>query len=223
MTIKKLLFVPISCLFAVVMVAQQAETGDTKATTILQALSKKTKTYKTIYAEVTLTKYGSDKKADAPQKATIWLKGGKYKYDSKNQTAFCDSAITWTYLKDANEVQINKVDASSDKGNLSLATIFGFYEKGFKSRFIDEEKANNILCECVDLYPKHPEKENYHTLRLYIDKTKNQIVQATGMLKDGSTINVVIDKFTPNVTLDDVTFTFDAKKYPGVEIEDLRE
>lgn len=220
----KKLFVPfLFCLLTIAVMAQPAETPDAKANGILESLSKKTKTYKTISAEFTLTPYDKDKKPGDPQKGTLWVKGGKYKYDIKNQVVFCDSATTWTFLKDANEVQINKVDPAGDKSGLSPATIFSFYEKGFKSRFVDEEKVNNAFCECVDLYPKHPEKEKYHTIRLFIDKTKNQVVQVTFMLKDGTTQTILVDKFSPNITLADNTFTFDVKAYPGVEIEDLRE
>ena len=205
------------------MAAQPAETVDAKATAILQSLDKKTKTYKTITAEFIITFYGADKKPGESQKGSIWIKGAKYKLDIKNQLVFCDSATTWTYLKDANEVQINKVDPTSDKGNLAPATIFSFYQKGFKSHYVDEEKVNNIVCECIELYPKHPEKEKYHTLRLFIDKVKNQLVQITVLMKDGTTQTYIVDKFNPNTTLIDSTFTFDAKSYPGVEIEDLRE
>jgi outer membrane lipoprotein carrier protein len=203
--------------------AQPAETIDAKANGILQSLDKKTKTYKTINAEFTITLYGADKKPGDAQKGTLWVKGAKYKYDIKNQVVFCDSVTTWTYLKDANEVQINKVDPSSDKGSLSPANIFTFYEKGFKSHFVDEEKVNNAVCECVELYPKHPEKEKYHTIRLFIDKVKNQVIQITLLMKDGTKTIISVDKLNTAGVLADNTFTFDTKTYPGVQIEDLRE
>ncbi len=221
---KKLILPFLLCTVVIGASAQNAETPDAKATGILQSVSKKTKTYKTITAEFTIMQYGKDKKPGDSQKGTLWSKGAKYKMDIKNQLVFCDSITKWTYLKDANEVQINKVDASAEEGGgLSPATIFSFYEKGFKSRFVDEEKVNNVLCECVDLYPKHPEKEKYHTLRLFIDKEKNQLVQITVLMKDGTTQVISVDKFVPNTTLADSSFTFDKSKYPGVEIEDLRE
>lgn len=220
---KKLILPFTFCLLTIAAVAQQAETVDAKANSILQSLTKKTKTYKTISADFSITVVGKDKKSGDSQKGKIWVKGAKYKYDLNNQTVFCDSATTWTYLKDANEVQINKVDPNSDKGNLSPATVFSFYEKGFKSHFVDEETVNNVLCECVDLYPKHPEKEKYHTIRLFIDKTKNQVVKVSLLMKDGTTSVILFDKITPNNIIADSTFTFDVKSYPGVEIEDLRE
>lgn len=220
---KKLFFPLVICLLTIAASAQPAETIDSKAVSILQALDKKTKTNKTIYAEFTITQYSADRKPGDSQKGTLWVKGAKYKYDIKNQVVFCDSINTWTYLKDANEVQVNKVDPGSDKGNLSPATIFSFYEKGFKSHFVDEEKVNAILCECVELYPKHPEKEKYHTIRLFIDRVKNQVTKIAFLMKDGTMQAITVNKFTANTPFSDATFTFDAKNYPGVEVEDLRE
>lgn len=210
-------------MLAIAASAQPAETIDSKAVGILQTLDKKTKAYATLNAEFTVTQYGPDKKPGDSQKGTLWVKGAKYKYDIKNQTVFCDSVTTWTYLKDAGEVQINKVDPTSEKGSLSPATLFSFYEKGFKSHFIDEEKVNNALCESVELYPKHPEKEKYHTIRLFVDKVKNQVAKITFMMKDGTMQVIIVNKFAANSPLPDETFIFNAKNYPGVQVEDLRE
>jgi outer membrane lipoprotein-sorting protein len=40
--------------------------------------------------------------------------------------------------------------------------------------------------------------------------------------KGGNKYRYSLTKFTPNVKVDDAFFTFDAKKYPGVEVIDLR-
>jgi outer membrane lipoprotein carrier protein len=221
--VKKLIFPLVFCMLTIMVSAQPAETVDTKAVSILQALDKKTKIDKTIYAEFTITQYGTDRKPGDSQKGILWVKGSKYKYDIKNQMVFCDSVNTWTYLKDANEVQINKVDPTSDKGSLSPATLFNFYEKGFKSHFIDEEKVNSVLCECIELYPKHPEKEKYHTIRLFIDKVKNQVAKISFLMKDGTMQAVVVSKFSANTPFADDAFVFNPKNYPGIEVEDLRE
>lgn len=202
--------------------AQTEETTDPKAKEVIQALSKKAKTYKTIKVEFTITVYDKEKKAGDPQKGSLCSKGAKYRLDIKNQTVICDSATTWTYLKDANEVQINSVDPESDKGNLSPSSIFTIYEKGFKSHWDGETKEGNVVKEKIDLYPKHPEREKYHTLKLTINKEKNTIEEVTELMKDGSTVKYVVNSFNPAADLPATTFTFNAKDYPGVEVEDLR-
>ncbi|MCK7553823.1 hypothetical protein MKQ70_01895 [Chitinophaga sedimenti] len=40
--------------------------------------------------------------------------------------------------------------------------------------------------------------------------------------KNGNKVTYEITNFTPNAAVTEGTFTFDAKKYPGVEVVDLR-
>jgi outer membrane lipoprotein-sorting protein len=40
--------------------------------------------------------------------------------------------------------------------------------------------------------------------------------------KSGNRYKYTISKFNPNSTIGDAFFTFDPKKYPGVEVIDLR-
>jgi outer membrane lipoprotein carrier protein len=219
--VKKLILSIALSLCAVALFAQE-ETIDAKANGILQSLSKKTKAYKSIKADFNITMYGKDKKVTETQKGKLIVKGGKYKLEVKNQVVISDSTTMWTYLKDANEVQINNVD-HTDKGTISPTNIFTIYEKGFKSHFDKEETVNGVTTEHIDLYPKHPEKEKYHTLKLTIDKTKNQITGIQVLMKDGTTVEYTIDTFSADTDLLDATFKFNTKDYPGIDVEDLRE
>ena len=220
---KKIILSVALCICAIAMQAQE-EAVDTKASAILQSLSKKTKAYKTIKAEFDITMYGKDKAVTDKQKGNLIVKGGKYKLEVKNQVVISDSNTMWTYLKDANEVQINNVDhASADKGAISPTNIFTIYEKGFKSHFDGETTEKGATIENISLFPKHPEKEKYHTLKLKIDKTKNQIVGVVVFMKDGTVMEYTIDSLATDSDLGDATFKFNPKDYPGIDVEDLRE
>jgi outer membrane lipoprotein carrier protein len=220
--VKKLLLSIALCMSVIAMQAQE-ETVDAKATAILQSLSKKTKAYKTIKASFDIIMYSKDKKVTENQKGNLIVKGGKYKLEVKNQTVISDSTTMWTYLKDANEVQINNVDHSANQNTISPTNIFTIYEKGFKSHFNGETTEKGATIENIDLFPKHPEKEKYHTLKLKIDKTKNQIVGVTVLMKDGTVMEYNIDSFSTDTDLGDTTFKFNPKDYPGIDVEDLRE
>ncbi|MGP8214370.1 MAG: LolA family protein [Bacteroidia bacterium] len=219
---KKFILSAALCVYAIAVQAQE-ETVDPKANSILQALSKKTKAYKSIKAEFDITMYGKDKKETDNQKGNLIVKGGKYKLEVKNQVIISDSITLWTYLKDANEVQINNVDHSGDNGTISPTNIFTIYEKGFKSHFEGEETIKGATIEDIDLYPKHPEKEKYHTLKLMIDKNKNQIVGIRVFMKDGTEVLYTIDSFSTDTDLSNSIFKFNPKDYPGIDVEDLRE
>ncbi len=219
---KKILILCVLSVCAVLLKAQTAESADPKAREIIQELSKKAKTYKAIKAEFTIVIYDRNKQPGDPQKGSLCSKGAKYRLDIKNQTVFCDSATTWTYLKDANEVQINNVESDPDKGNISPTSIFTIYEKGFKSHLESETKSGAATMDVIDLYPKRPEQEKYHTLKLTINKDKGTITQIMVLMKDGTSVKYVVNSFNPDADLPSGTFTFNKKDYPGVEVEDLR-
>jgi len=220
--VKKLLLSFVLCLSVIAMQAQE-ETVDAKANAVLQALTKKTKTYKTIKAAFDIIMYSKDKKVTDNQKGNLIVKGGKYKLEVKNQTVISDSTTMWTYLKDANEVQINNVDHSANQSTISPTNIFTIYEKGFKSHYDGETTEKGATIETIDLYPKHPEKEKYHTLKLKVDKNKNQITGVVVFMKDGTVMEYNIDSFATDTDLGDATFKFNPKDYPGIDVEDLRE
>ena len=198
--------------------AQSKDGQDPKAKTILEDLSKHTKTFTTIKADFTVTNIGKDKKIADVQKGSLQLKGEKYKLEIKGQDIFCDGKTTWTFLKDNNEVQVNDVDPKSTEG-VTPTTIFTIYEKGYKFAFVGE----NGNTQVINLYPSNPDKKKFHTIKLEIDKTKKQITSFTVFLKDGSTLEYVLSSFVTNADLPENHFSFDAKAHPGVEVVDLRE
>ena len=202
--------------------AQPRQVEDVKANSILNSLTRKSKTYKSFKAGFTIVMYGRDKKPTDTQKGSLLVKGAKYKLDIKNQTVICDSSTVWTYLKDANEVQINNVDPKS-KNAITPDNIFTIYKKGFKKHYEGESKQGNTIMETVDLYPIHPEKEKYHTLKFVINKEKNQIAEIKVMMKDGTMVYYIINTFATNINLPADTFSFNKKNYPDVEVEDLRD
>ena len=59
-------------------------------------------------------------------------------------------------------------------------------------------------------------------VRLTIDKAAKQIASAVIFDKSGNKYTYTIKSFTPNVKVSEGIFSFDTKKYPGVEVVDLR-
>ena len=213
---KKLFLSSLIILMSTILMGQ--EIIDTRAKIILDELSKKTKSYSSIKAEFIFTIENKNKKEAEAQNGVIQVKGNKYKLEIKGQEVISDNKTVWTYLKDANEVQINNVDSNSTDA-LNPSTIFTLYEKGYKYKFDKEEGSIQI----INLYPLNPDKKKFHTVKLTIEKTKKQIVNVKMLMKDGSIYTYNIKTFSPNVEIQDATFSFDAKSHPGVEVVDLRE
>jgi outer membrane lipoprotein carrier protein len=198
--------------------------NDPKAKGILDEVSKKTKTYKTISASFALSITDKDKKNTDKQEGNLMVKGSKYKVEIAGQTIISDGKTVWTYLKESNEVQINNAEANEDNDKITPTNIFTIYEKGFKYEFVKEETTKSgAVIQQIKLFPLDPKKKNYHTAIISIDKAKKQITSMQVMMKDGSTSLYTVKKFTTNTEIADGVFTFDKAKYPKVEVVDLRE
>lgn len=201
-----------------VKVAAQSET---KAKAILAEVSKKYKSYDVIKTDFTFTVNNPQAKMNESQSGTLYVrsKANKYKVILKDQELISDGKNQWTYLKEDQEVQLTEANNGSD--GLNPAKIFTIYEKGFKSLYINDTKSNGKLVHNIELTPIDA-KTSFFKIKLKIDKATKQIVNAVIYDKNGSHYTYAIKSFTPNVKVPESTFAFDAKKYPGVEVVDLR-
>jgi outer membrane lipoprotein carrier protein len=196
---------------------------DPKAKLILDDLSKTTKTYKTILADVVFTSYNKDKKVvDKPQSWKINVKGQKFKLDIPGTSIVCDGKTLWNFNKDAKEVTIKNFEPENDDQN--PAKIFTMYETGYKYKYSNEEKCGASICHVIDLYPSiKPEKKKFHTVKIYVDKTKKQIIQLKMMMKDGGTQSYDVKSLKSNTEMADAMFAFDTKGLKSDQINDERD
>jgi outer membrane lipoprotein-sorting protein len=196
---------------------------DAKAKAILDELSKKTKGYTTIKAEFTMVTTDPKGKTTDNTTGTMLHKGDKFKLSIKGQVIFCDAKTQWTYNKDDQETLVQCPPDAKKGDNINPSNIFTIYEKGFKYKFEKEEVQNGVTVEIVNLYPLEPGKKPYHTVKLTIDKAKNQIISVKIMNKDGNTTTITVKSFTPNSDMPDPTFVYKESDYPGVTVTDLRD
>ncbi len=192
---------------------------DDKAKEILAGVSKTYRTYKTLKTDFTFTLNNAQAKVKETQKGTLFLKGNKFKVAMTNQELISNGAVQWTYLKNDKEVQVNNVDNSGEA--LNPAKIFTIYEKGFKYIYVGEKKVGAKVLQQIELSPTDTKKSVFK-IKLDVDKVKKQIANATIFEKNGNTYTYSVTNFTPNFAVADAAFSFDAKKYPGVEVVDLR-
>lgn len=196
-----------------------AQDQDPKAKPILDDLSKTTKSYKTIVADYVFTILNKDKKQVEKQTGKVQVKGNKFKLDIPGNTIVSNGIKLWSYNKDAGEVTIKNFNPNDDQ--LNPSKIFTIYETGYKYKYDKEEKVGTVTCHVIDLYPTvKPEKVKFHTIKLYIDKAKKQVVQMKKMMKDGGTEVYEIKAFKPNTELADNIFVFDTSKFKPDQITD---
>jgi outer membrane lipoprotein-sorting protein len=194
---------------------------DAKAKEILAAVSKKYRSYDVVKTDFTFTLNNAKAKVKETQQGTLYVKANanKYKVAMTNQDLISDGKVQWTYLKNDQEVQISNVDNSGDA--INPAKIFTIYEKGFKYAYTGESKVGAKTFQMIDLSPIDTKKAVFK-VRLSIDKVSKQIANVVIYEKNGNTYTYNVKTFSPNVKVPETTFAFDAKKYPGVEVIDLR-
>jgi outer membrane lipoprotein-sorting protein len=205
------------------MLSTFAQDQDPKAKAILDDLSKTTKTYKTITSDFVLTMFNKDKKQTEKQTGKVVVKGQMFKLEIPGNNIVCDGKTIWNYNKDAKEVTIKSYDPNNND-QLNPSKIFTIYETGFKYKYVAEEKVGTVLCHAIDLFPSVDQgKKKYHSIRIYIDKTKKQVVKMKVTMKDQSTNVYDIKGFKPNLEITDASFTFDTKPFKADQIIDERD
>ena len=212
---KKLVFIAILMSGVQVTMAQY----DPKALEILEAMSKKYKAISAFEANLTSALTNESENVKEEFKGKIVVKGDKFKLSLEDQEIINNGTTVWTYLPSAKEVNIDNFDPKSD--DINPVKIFDIYKKGFKYLFLGDKTEGALVVEEIDLVP---EKKNaqYFKIKMMISKKDKSIQNWTMFDKSGNRYKYTITKFTPNLKIEDSFFAFDVKKYPGVEVIDLR-
>lgn len=215
---KKLLLTSILAFSGILVFAQQ----DQKAKSILENVTKTTQSYQSIQATFDYIMDNKEEGIHEENKGEIVMKGEKYrlKLPPLGMEVYCDGKNVWTYMKDANEVNISSIDDESSE-MMSPSKLFTIYEEGFNYRFVEESTAGINPVYVIDLFPETKEIE-YSKIRVQIDKQQMLIKSAEMVGKEGNNYIIRVNNLQTNVPADDRLFVFDAAKYPGIEKIDLR-
>lgn len=188
---------------------------------ILNDLSAKTQNYTTVYAEYSSRLIDQANDIDIKQAGKVFVKGEKYNLELGEYTMISDGESVWTFEKSANDCYIDYLEDVAD-GSLSPSQMFTIWEEGFKHEFKKEVTEDGKNLYWINLYPTNPSEKNFHTIQLYIDKAKMEVVKFVVKGREGNDIVYKITKFVPNKEISDDEFTFNPRKYPGVNIIDNR-
>jgi outer membrane lipoprotein-sorting protein len=202
--------------------AQPAGMGknDPNAKVILDAVSAKFKTYKAVEAKFNLKIENATGKILGSKSGTVYMKGTKYKIDVTGQEIYCDGGTIYTYEKGANELTITKVDLSAN--SITPQKIFtNFYDKDFLYKLNGDVKINGKNASEIELTPIDKSRPFFKVL-VYVDKATTTIVSTKVFEKAGNKYTYGVSKMNTKAVVTDAQFVFDAKKYPGVDITDLR-
>jgi outer membrane lipoprotein carrier protein len=212
---KKLTF---ALVFALSTVAAWAQ-YDPKALETLDAMSKKYKSIESFEANIVCNMSNEVDKVNEEFKGKITVKGDKFRLVLPEQEVINNGTTQWTYLPDAKEVNVDNYDPNSDDVNPSK--ILDMYKKGYKYLSIGDKTEAGVVCEEIDLVPDKKDAQ-YFKIKMMINKKDKSIQSWTMFNKAGDRYKYSITKFNPQAKVDDSFFTFDPKKYPDVQVIDLR-
>jgi outer membrane lipoprotein-sorting protein len=191
---------------------------DKKAAEILDAFKEQTQSYSTIQVSFTYTMDNASEKIHESFEGMLYIKGENYRLTIAGQLVICDGTTTWTYLEDAQEIQINSVEENDDA--ITPSRLFTSYYEDFKSKYIGETTRNGVVVQQIELIPI--EGKSFSKLVLEISKDKLHPEQFAIYDKGGSTFTYQITEFLPNVAIGNDKFTFNQNAFPDAEIIDMR-
>lgn len=190
----------------------------TKGTSLLDEVSAKAKSSKSIKAEFTYSMENKQAKLNESKSGSLLVSGDKYKLTLAGQQVFCDGKTIWTFIKESNEVQINTFDHNEDA--LTPSKLLSSYNTDYKAKPLRDKAGSDPNTESFELTPNN--SKNFVKAILVIDKTKKQVKSFSLFDKNGNTFTYKVIKFQTDLPVTAAEFTFEPANYPGVEIIDMR-
>jgi len=197
----------------------QAGSGDALSKALLKEMSKYYRSLASMEAQVALEMAGGASQNKEKRKGKLWLKGRKFRIDMGEQLLISDGKISWTYLKQINEVSISNYEPTPDQ--ITPDNLFTLYEKGFDSFMESETGGPQDGIAQIDLIPQN-KSVSYFKVRLTVNKGSRQIQKAIVFDKSGVKYTYSITGFKANPVLKEDLFAFNPNSYPGVEVVDMR-
>lgn len=215
---KSVYLIVITLFLSVLTLAQD----DPKSKEILDKVTEKAKTFKTISADFTFSMVNTEMEIDERNNGTIKLKGKKYvvQLPEAGVTVYSDGETVWNYMKQGNQVTISTIEEAGNE-LMDPSSIFNIYEKGFQSKFIAEKNIGGATFYQIDLFP---EEDIYDVSKITIEINKASMMIQSALLMgtDDNIYGIEVKKMNTNLDIQDAEFVFVESKYPDVEIIDLR-
>ncbi|MAJ05483.1 MAG: hypothetical protein CL827_01315 [Crocinitomicaceae bacterium] len=201
-----------------VVFSQNDESDQEKCTKILQIISNSIQSNNASKFNFNLKITSED--FNETQSGYAIIKNKQFYYKTSEREVTCDGENVWTYIIEDNECYI---DLLKDLENtINPSDLFNMWEDGFKFKYVKKENLNNELFHTIKMFPKNPNKSNYHTVIMNVNETKKTIKEASIKSKDGVTIIMNISSLTANPPLTTGQFTWNSNEYIDVDEIDNR-
>jgi outer membrane lipoprotein carrier protein len=189
---------------------------DPVAGKILDRFSEKALSAPSVTMSFDLTIIDATEQTEETIEGRAVIRKGMYMLELPDNIIWFNGEAIWTLTPDVQEVTITEPDIEDETFISNPETLFTLYREGYKYRFIEDSPSGSI----IDLYPEDLSAE-FSRIRLIINKEAN-LGEAEYVRKDGITLFLVVKSYDLRKEYADGFFSFDAAKYPDVEIIDMR-
>lgn len=149
----------------------------------------------------------------------IAVQGNKYRLTLPGQEVINNGKTVWTYLMDANEVQITDHDPEQEA--TTPWTIFANYRRDYGFSRFDTHQADGHSYDSVELFAKDTENV---LARIRITVARNtKYIKYVEVMDHNQTLHIFfMTDFVYDLTLDKAFFNFNLDDYQDIEVIDMR-
>lgn len=212
---RKLIF---SLLIIVNIVFVNAQNNDSAAKDLLNSVSVKMKSYKTMYIDFINSLENKEEEINEKTKGNVSIDGDKYVVNMMGATIIFDGTKMFTIDNEEHEVTITSDE--DDEDIFSPAKLFTFYETGFNYKMDQLKTEQGRKIQYVKLLPIDSESELDYCL-IGVDVKTNHIKKIIQVGKNNTKTTVNVEVFIPNKSLNEKIFTFSKDKFKGYIINEL--
>jgi outer membrane lipoprotein carrier protein len=149
----------------------------------------------------------------------IAVQGHRYRLSIQDQEIINNGQTVWTYLKDANEVQITEQDP--EQNTATPWTIFANYRQSYTLNSLDTHQDNGHVYDIIKLIAKDIEQP-LSKVTLTIEHTTKYINRVEILDSNQTLYTFSITDFEYDLKFDTTFFNFNIKEHRGIEIIDMR-
>ena len=191
----------------------QVQAQDKKAKNLLNQVSSKVKTYKTIKIDFKYSLQNAKENVNQESRGSVVLQNNKYLLQLMGVTKLFDGKRVYTINPEDEEITISKGNDKEDN-LITPSKMLTFYNKGYSYTWDISQTVKGRSIQYIKLVPTTA-KDQRKQILLGIDTKAKQIYNLIEVGKNGTKTTLTVVSFKTNQKLPESQFKFDKTKYPN--------
>jgi outer membrane lipoprotein-sorting protein len=147
----------------------------------------------------------------------VVVKGNQFYFDSEELSLWFNGTTQWVYFKKTREVNISTPTADELAQTNPMMVVSGYLSR-FNSRLINQA---DVHYHTIEMLPKN-EQEKFEKLIVKFHKKDKMLQSIRLQEKTPVTYEIIITNYQKDASIHAKMFIFDASKFEGVILNDLR-